>query len=72
MSTRYAHALCTVQRPPKRLINFVQVVLSYMIQTFQFDDAGAEVSLKISSSLQPWTMNRKEPEPALPVKISLL
>ena len=50
----------------------LQVILANMITRFSFADPGNDITLKISSSLQPWVSDKIEDGPQLPVIAALL
>ncbi|KIK52522.1 hypothetical protein GYMLUDRAFT_88653 [Collybiopsis luxurians FD-317 M1] len=49
-----------------------KVILSALLSQFRFKDTGADISLKIASSLQPWVVGEKEKGPQLPVEVETL
>ncbi|KAA1475626.1 cytochrome P450 [Dentipellis sp. KUC8613] len=49
-----------------------KVIMAALIQRFAFEDTGADISLKISSSLQPWVRGQEGAGPQLPVGVRLL
>ncbi|KAL5529817.1 hypothetical protein ACEPAG_5804 [Sanghuangporus baumii] len=49
-----------------------KVILSSLISRFSFEDAGEDISLKISSSLQAWVVGKEHEGPQLPVVLHLL
>jgi cytochrome P450 len=49
-----------------------KVILTQLVTKFRFRDTGAQITLKISSSLQPWVTGQPEQGPQLPVYLDLL
>ncbi|KAI0704555.1 cytochrome P450 [Earliella scabrosa] len=49
-----------------------KVILSYLLQRFNFKDANMDIKLKISSSLQAWVDGREDLGPCLPAVLELL
>jgi hypothetical protein len=43
-----------------------------LVRRFRLSDTGAEISLKISSAIQPWVVGKEEFGPHLPVDVQAL
>ncbi|KAJ7618381.1 cytochrome P450, partial [Roridomyces roridus] len=59
---------------PRNCIGFrlgQSVILTSLMRKFTFSNTGAQVSLKISSSLQPWVVGSEDDGPSLPVHVHL-
>ncbi|THH06110.1 hypothetical protein EW146_g9715 [Bondarzewia mesenterica] len=48
-----------------------QVILTSLITRFRFEDSGCDISLRVSSSLQPWVVGEKDKGSQLPVIVRL-
>ncbi|KAI0922392.1 hypothetical protein AcV7_005936 [Taiwanofungus camphoratus] len=49
-----------------------KVILTYLLQRFKLKDAGANITLKVASSLQAWVEEKMEQGPRLPVILEAL
>lgn len=49
-----------------------KLLLTMLVTRFQFADAGVEIGLKVSSSLQGWVTGKPEEGPQIPVMIGLI
>ncbi|PCH34872.1 cytochrome P450 [Wolfiporia cocos MD-104 SS10] len=49
-----------------------KVIMTTLITRCRFEDTGAKLLLKISSSLQPWVVGQTEKGPQIPVDVHLL
>ncbi|KAJ3575313.1 hypothetical protein NP233_g1184 [Leucocoprinus birnbaumii] len=49
-----------------------KTMISAMIQHFRFLDTGAQISLKISSAIQPWVIGKEDLGPHVPVYVEAL
>ncbi|KAF4596305.1 hypothetical protein EYR38_007682 [Pleurotus pulmonarius] len=65
--------LLTFSDGPRNCIGFrlaifqYKIILAALLRSFRFKETGAQMSLKIASSLQPWILGEDENGPQIPV-----